>query len=306
MTLRVLVIFLMMGFGWILRKKEVVDEHSTKVMAKLFLQFFYPCLIISFLVKNFTIETILKDSILPLGVFFIMLLGYLFGFVFIKFLKFEDEKQKRMFHFQCFLNNYSFLPLPIILLFFGETMASKLLFATMGAEIAMWTIGIFCLNGDKFDKKFLKNLCSPPMLAIIFSFFVIIFFPNLFSTEIGSSLFFVIEMFGKATIPIAMIVAGSRLFGISWRKFFDIKQIYIVFLRLIFIPFLIFLILKNINVSDYVKNIWMIVGIMPVAVTSIVFADIFDSDIKFAAESVLITHIFALVSIPLWLKIFLK
>ncbi|MCP4482207.1 MAG: hypothetical protein GY817_05395 [bacterium] len=49
----------------------------------------------------------------------------------------------------------------------------------------------------------------------------------------------------------------------------------------------------------------MIIAIMPAAVTSIVFADIFDGDTQFAAESVLITHILALLTIPLWLDIVL-
>ncbi|MCP4482206.1 MAG: hypothetical protein GY817_05390 [bacterium] len=245
--LKIFVLFLMMGIGVILRKQRLVDDCATKTMAGLFMKFFYPCLIFVFLVKNFTVGIIINSSILPIGVFLIMFLGYLIGYIATKFITFKNNQELRMFNFQYLLNNYSFLPLPIILMLFGESLASKHLFATLGAEVMVWTVGVLCLTGSKFDQNFwklLKKMFSLPVLAMLFSFFVIIFMPKLFLSEVGSAFFFVIETFGKATIPIAMIVAGSRLAMIKVRVP-NLKQIYLVILRLVFIPLIVFLILKH-------------------------------------------------------------
>jgi predicted permease len=301
-----------MWVGLWLHKKNILDEKTTHKLAKIFLLIFYPCLIFSFLLKNFTIQDIMSEKILPMSTFSIMIIGYLVGFLALKCVSFENNKQKNMFHFQCLLNNYSFLPLPIILMLYGENIASKHLFATLGAEFALWTVGIFCLTGDKINRNFFKNLFSPPVISILVSFFFILiksFFvkynfalPIVFK-DINDSLFFVVDMFGKATIPVAMLVAGSRMYGIKFASIFNKQQFCLTLFRLIIIPAIIIFILRilPIRLEDYVKNIIVIVAIMPCAVNSVVFSEIFNSDTEFAAKSILLTHLFALVTIPFWL-----
>ena len=314
---KIFVLFLMIGVGFYLHNRDILDKKTTHKLAKIFMLIFYPCMIFSFLVKNFTLQDILNESILPVSTFFIMLTGYLIGFVALKLISFDDNRQKNMFHFQCLINNYSFLPFPIIIMLFGENLASKFLFATLGAEFAIWTLGVFCLTGDKINKNFLKNLFSPPVISIFISFLFIIIksylvkynlvFPAILE-DINSSLFFVIEMFGKATIPAAMLVAGSRMYGIELKSMFDNKQIFLAVLRLVIIPTSIIFLLKilPIQLDVYVRNIIIIIAIMPCAVNSVVLAEIFNSDTDFAAKSVLVTHIFSLITIPfcIWLFIF--
>jgi predicted permease len=308
LLIRIMVLFLMMGVGGYLHHIRILDKKTTHKIAKIFMLIFYPCMIFTFLTKNFTLNDILNESILPLGVFFIMLIGYIFGFFVIKLIAFKDQKEKQMFHFQCLINNYSFLPLPIVMMFFGDKIASKLLFSTLGAEFAIWTIGIFCLTGDKFNKNSIKNLFSPPVFAILFSFLFIFFRSLDFHTPIlfkdtWDSIFFVIDMFGKSTIPAAMIVTGSRMYAIDFKGIFEKKQYYLSILRLLIIPASVALILKffPFRLETYIKNIIIIIAIMPCAVNSVVLAEIFNSDTEFAAKTVLITHIFSLFTIPFWI-----
>ena len=312
---KIFILFLMMGIGFYLHYKYILDKKTTHKLAKIFMIIFYPCMIFSFLLKNFTVHDIISQSFLPITTFFIMMIGYFVGLFAMKFISFDTHKEKNMFHFQCLINNYSFLPLPIIILLFGENIASKHLFATLGAEFAIWTVGIFCLTGDKIDKNFLKNLLSPPVISILISFLFIViklyflkynFIIPAFVTNINDSLFFVVDMFGKATIPTAMLVAGSRMYGIKFGNIFDVKQIYLVVLRLLIIPAIAIFMIKNLpfNVPDYAKNILIIIAIMPCAVNSVVLGEIFNSDTDFAAKSVLTTHIISLITIPLFIWIF--
>lgn len=305
----------MMAVGYFLRSRDFIDDKTTHKLSKLFLTIFYPCMILSFFTQNFTFQSILNEAILPISVFLMMLVGLFIGILVVKSLKFNTKNEKDIFLFQCLINNYSFLPLPILLLFFGEAMATKLLFSTLGAEIAIWSIGVFCLTGEKLNKNFLKNIFSPPIIAIILSIFFL-FIKQFFSSfndsilvrEIGASLFFVIDIFGRATLPIAMIVAGSRIFGISlkFKNLFDFNQICLVFVRLFLIPFFVFLILKifKLQLDIDKKIIISIVSIMPCAVTSVVLSDIFGSDTRFAAKSVLTTHLVSLITIPAWFYFF--
>jgi predicted permease len=312
---KIFALFLMMAVGVFLKHKNLLDDHTTQKLSKIFLIIFYPCMIFAFLVKNFTIQNILNESILPISAFLIMLTGYFVGLIAVKFIYFDTNKQKNMFQFQCLLNNFSFLPLPIIIMLFGEKLASKHLFSTLGAEFAIWTIGVFCLTGEKINRNSIKNLFRAPVISILLALTFLTLKSYLlkynFSTPIfikntNDSLFFVIEMFGKATIPSAMLIAGSRMYGIKLTSIFEHKQIYLAFLRLLIIPSIIIALLKilPLKLDDSVKNIITIVAIMPCAVNSIVFSEIFNSDTEKKKKSVLATHIFSLVTIPLWIWIF--
>ena len=49
----------------------------------------------------------------------------------------------------------------------------------------------------------------------------------------------------------------------------------------------------------------LVVAIMPSAVSSVPLSETYGSDSKFAASAVLTTHVFSLITIPLWLTLFL-
>ncbi len=136
--------------------------------------FFYPALIISSITSTFTIKTLISNWTLPAGTIIIMLTGYITGNLFTRFLSFNNSGEKNTFLFQCTINNYVFLPLPIIAMFSGNTGVAYLIFSSFGSEVSVWTFGLLGLTGNRFDKQSLKNLLSVPIFALLFSVFVIL------------------------------------------------------------------------------------------------------------------------------------
>ncbi len=313
--IRIAAIFCMIGFGVLAKKLKFIDSSATTQLSKLVTYFFYPALVFSSLVTNFTLETLLANWALPAGTIIIMSTGCIIGVIFVKIFHFGDKTQKGQFLFQTTINNYSFLPLPIILILWGEGGVAQLIFSTLGSEITLWTLGILVLTGNKLSMDSLRHLLSVPILAILSAIAVITFRSTagggagevIFSSEVFSlvstSLMDMLDVFGAATIPLAMFLAGSRVADLKPRHFFAFKQISVVVLRLIIIPAAAIAILLSLPFSDELRRILLVVAVMPSAITSVMLSEVYNSDTDFAASSVLTTQLVSILTIPIWLSI---
>ncbi|MCL4376828.1 MAG: AEC family transporter [Actinobacteria bacterium] len=315
--LTVFSIFLMMGFGFIAKKIRLINTDTTREMSHAIIKFFYPALIFSSLVNNFTVKSLLLNVSLPIGTLIIMVIGFIYGLLFSKVTLFTNQKEENSFRFLCTMNNYTFLPLPIILMLWGNKGVAMLIFSSLGAEICIWTLGIFSLTGTTLSRKNLKQVLSVPLLTIIFSFFIIvirdsflvnnlIFINNPIFSQLSKSLMSVLDVFGKACIPIAMFIVGGKMAELRWKYMFDVKLIYLSAIRLLIIPATSLAVFYFLPFTKNVNLIISVVAIMPSAIASVYLSEVYDSDVRFSSKGVLITHLFSLITIPLWLYFILR
>lgn len=282
-------------------------------MSRVTTNFFYPALIFTSLVGSFTLKGLAENWFLPAGALLIMSTGYILGVVVYRFIKFSSGKEKNQFLFQCTINNYSFLPLPIVYMLWGNTGVAALIFSSLGSELAVWTLGVFALTGNRFRKENLKNLLSVPIISILFAvaFMAIRDYagpPSVspFLKEAGISFFSALDMLGKGTIPVAMFVVGSRMAELKPHHLFTLRQGFVVALRLMVIPGIAALFLHLLPFPQETRLILLVVATMPSAVASVVLSEVYNSDTEFAASCVLTTSLFSLLTIPLWLSLFLR
>ncbi|MCL5408731.1 MAG: AEC family transporter [Candidatus Omnitrophica bacterium] len=311
-------IFLMMGFGFIAKRLRLIDTNTIKQMSQITLKIFYPALILFSLVSSFTIRSLVSNLILPVGTIIIMSVGFFYGLLFSKSISFASQKEENSFRFQCTMNNYTFLSLPIVLMLWGNKGVGILIFSNVGSELCIWTLGVLSLTGSvMLSRKNLKHILSVPLLTIVLSFIIIfirdyllahnfVFVIEPFFLQFGKSFMYALDLFGKASIPIAMFISGGRISELKWEHIFDIKGIYLSVLRLIIIPatslaFFYFLPLPGISLL-----VISVVAIMPSAIASVYLSEIYDSDVNFSSKGVLLTHLFSLITIPIWLYFIIK
>lgn len=316
--LRILVIFLMIFMGFVARKMRMLDAGATKSFAAILMNFVYPCLIFSVIIGNFTADSLLKNVTLPAGAFGIMLTGAGIGLLVRRCVVFRNVKEKRAFHFQCAINNYSFLPMPIAMLLWQEAGVGRLIFSTLGSELAVWTIGIFILTGHKADKSALKHLLSMPMIAIGSAILWVVFRDLLFTvpTEGGAngglfadvveSVLWGAKVFGGATVPLAMVIAGSRMAALSGADIITGKQLFVCLLRLVFIPAVCIGWILLLPFGEQTEGVLLLVAIMPSAIAGVMLSELYNADASFAASSVLLTHLACLLTLPIWMMILFR
>ncbi len=301
----------MMLPGFLVIKKGIIKESSLKDFSQVIVKVFYPCLIFASISSNFTIQDIINSWQLPVSVFIFFIVTYCIGLIYTGFFKEQDLNRRKSILYQFTVNNYSFLPLAIIAKLYDEQHMAALIFSTLGAEIIVWTLGMYILsnNGGGFKLKNLKNLLSPPLMGVYFSLMVL-WVLHLFDMTIDSFtnqhialnyLYSTITQIGKACIPLSLLMVGGRM---ATNKTADIKHkdIWIVtFFRLLILPLVGILLFKFLFGDHPFINVMLIVTVMPQSIASMVFGELYGADQKLMSGTVLISHLIALVSIPLFL-----
>jgi predicted permease len=314
-VLQVLFILILMAIGYAARKRGVVSAVGTSEMVRVLIAIIYPCLIFSS-VTRLNAQELAANWIMPVMAMAIAGTGLLLGLISLRFMKNVDQQRASAFLFQNTINNYLFLPLPLVMLLWKEDGVALLVFASMGFELTVWTVGVFLFNRSSKLSEGIRMMFGPPLMALVFSIGWVCI-RDLMSSDLPANGFFadltrrLLELFyfgaetvGKATVAVSMIVSGSRIAALDVKAVFD-RHVWIVSaLRLLITPILFILILKQIlnDPSDEMAyGILCVVAVMPAAVASLVFSERFGGDSDFIATTLLVTHLAAVVTIPLLL-----
>ncbi len=308
-------IFIIILFGVILRKMRIIDAPFNQRLSHVLMKVFYPALIYSVIVRTFTLGSIIQKWTLPAGAALIMGIGWLVGALIAPRLKQQPDAARRMFHFQCTMNNYSFLPIMLATMLWGEEGVAMVVFSTLGAEVMVWTAGIQSVTGRKISPKTLKHLVSMPISAMLAAFVTLAIRAAFDShcidipahhprvAETLSMFVDTLHRTGQATIPVSAVIAGSRMAELRPHHIATPLMAGTALLRLIAIPAIAVGVLACLPVSPDVRAILLVIAVMPCALSSIPIAEVYQGDGEFAAASVLVTHILCLLTIPLWLQL---
>ncbi len=310
--LQVLFILVLMTIGFMVRKRGIISAVGTSEMVRLLISIIYPCLIFSS-VTRLEVQDLAANWIMPAMAVAIAGTGLVLGLIALRCLKSVDQQRASAFLFQNTINNYLFLPLPLVMLLWGSQGVALLVFASMGFELVVWTVGVFLFNRSSKLNEGLRMMFGPPLLSLIFSIGWVCVRDlaglELPQTGIAADLirrildlvYFGADTIGKATVAVSMIVSGSRIAALNLSAAFD-KQVWLVSaMRLIVTPVIFILILKLIPMPEMAYGILAVVAVMPAAVASLVFSERFGGDSDFIASTLLITHLGAVATIPLLL-----
>jgi len=311
-ALQVLFVLALMAVGYVARKRGLVSAVGTSEMVRVLIAVIYPCLIFSS-VTRMNAQELAANWIMPVMAMAIAGTGLTLGLIALRFLKGIDQRRANAFLFQNMINNYIFLPLPLVMLLWGAEGVALLVFASMGFELILWTVGVFLFNRSSKLSDGIRLMFGPPLIALIFSVGWVcirdLAAPELPDSGILSGLthrlldlfYFGTETVGKATVAISMMVAGSRFSALNVRTAFDRHVWIVATLRLLVTPVVFILILKLIPMAEMAYGVLSVSAVMPAAVASQVFSERFDGDSDFIATTLLITHLGAIITIPLLL-----
>jgi predicted permease len=165
------------------------------------------------------------------------------------------------------------------------------------------------LTGHRLHWRAMKHLVSMPMAAIgaaVLTLAVAQFTGWQAPAEglwgdLRQALLAALDIVGKGTVPLAMMVAGSRMADLHPRELLRTPQLALVVLRLAAIPAAALGLLRVLPFAVDARQVLTVVAVMPSAIASVMLSEIYEADSEFAAAAVLLTHGLSLVTIPLWL-----
>lgn len=297
---QIFILFLLIFTGFIARRIRILNDNITKGITDLILKITLPSMIISSMIKDFTLELLLKSGqivIISIVIYVFMIILSLFIPIIIK----SKSHEKGVFKFSLVFSNVAFMGFPVVNAVFGEQGVFYTSIYNLPFNILVFTLGImFLIKKDNENNTFnIKMFFNPGIISVIIGFVLFIF-----SIKLPYSIHQTINTLGNTTTPLSMIVIGSLLCKVRISFIFSNIRVYIItFFRLIIVPLFVFFVLRNF-VSDYlILGIPVLISAMPVAANSAILAEEYGGNSELASQMVFISTLFSIISIPFIVKL---
>ena len=232
------------------------------------------------------------------GLTLVLQILFILVFVAIFHKKFSDSKY-RMLTIASMMGNVGFFGIPIVATLFPsnpEVTAYATIFA-VSMNILVFTVGIYCLTGDKRYISLKSAFCNPNVfglvLALPFYFFGLkAFLPTVLTDAI--------KLIGSLTTPLCMFILGIRLASTPLKRIFARPIVYVAAaMKLIVFPLFCYALVYFLPIDPTIKASVLILAATPCAAVILSLAEIHRSNAEIAANCILITTLFCFLTIPM-------
>lgn len=310
----VLIVLLMALPGFILIKSKMIKDNNISTLATVLLYVNSPCLVLySFQSidksKKMSINMVLFIVITLFTQALMIILFYLVKKLIKKIKKSDNNNAFKVGLVGVSLGNVGFFGVPIIKALLPNN-PEAIIYSSMfciSMNIIAFTLGAYIITGDKKYMSFKKIIFNPTTIAALFSLILFIFnfkIKNNFG-KFGPILDDTINLFGKMTTPMCMLVLGMRLGVVEFKKMILNYKVYIIVLiKLVIFPLLSYLLIYFIPSIDYsFKASLLILSATPIASVILNLSEMLNSEQEDAANMILISTLLCIITIPLILLI---
>lgn len=290
-------VFLIIAIGFFFNRRGWLNEETEVGVMKLGLNLLVPCLILNLIPGNPALEKVSSAGwAIGLG-FALIVLGFGVAWVVARLSGLHRGEGLRTFTISTGIQNYGYLPLPILVELFPDNPgpAGLVFVHGVGVEIAMWTIGLAILT----KKSGLRSLVNGPFLAVVGALILNFtggyhYIPGIVTT--------ITDMLGRCAVPMAIFMIGATM-----SKFFTkniLEHVFRVafastFARIVLLAAIMLVVAKFAPVSDDLKRLLVVQAAMPAAVYPIVLSRLFGGQPEVAIKVVLATSFVSLITSPL-------
>lgn len=282
--------------GFLLIKSKLIKPDQIKAFSVLLLYVCSPCLTLySFQKIQFTTQNALN-----LGIFFLLSLGIQLlslGIIFLIFKKKQQDVRYRVATIGAVFGNIGFMGVPLVealLPNYPEAVAYSAIFVT-SMNILSWTLGCAILTHDKKHAQLKKVFLNPTTLILLIA--LPLFFTN---TVLPEKIAYPISLVGRMSTPVCMLILGMRFATVKLSELFLDTTVYLTsIIKLVLFPFLGFLLVYFLPISYAIKATLFLLCCCPTASMVLNYAEINKLGQKNAANAVLASTIFSMLTIPL-------
>jgi predicted permease len=300
-------VFLIIGVGICTRVFSVVNDDSERSIMRLVVNVLYPCFILSNVPGNKALQNSEIVATAFAAGFGLTVLGLIVAKLVGHGIKVSPSDGVNTFCVATAIQNYGFIPIPLINAIFGDN-ASEILGVmfvhNLGLELAMWTIAIVLLSGTMAGAW--RRLINGPTIAIVAG--LVLNFTGLYEL-IPKFANDAIRQLGLCSIPIGLVLAGATMAGVvqneKW-KFNGKVATGSLVVRFLLMPVAFLVVASFVSFSQELRNVLIVEAAMPAAVFPIVLAKHFGGKPAIAVEVCAATTIVSLIMTPVILLLALQ
>ncbi|HEX2949143.1 MAG TPA: AEC family transporter [Armatimonadota bacterium] len=320
--LNILMLFVIILLGWGAYRLRYLNWESTVLLSRFLVDITIPALVFTQMIHTVDWPALRHDWLLPLLGVAIILLGLFTGWITAPF--WSRPHQRPTYLFLASIANWVYLPLPIASALYGDAGVRAVLLYNVGAQIALWTVGISVLGEGRSQRHVAYELLvNPGLIATVLGIVVALVVPSsklllLPNALPGSSwIALVLRSFmqavllvGNLTIPLALLVTGAQLGALDFTGPRPVRALTgVLIARLLLTPALALLLFAGLAVvftvmrDPVIVTIGILIAGMPVAINAGMFAERFGGDIALASRAVFYSTLCSMLTVPLLIAV---
>ena len=296
---QVLIMFLLAGIGYICFRTKKITMEGCRTISNILIYLSLPCVIINSFLVEFSKEKLMGLVYSSLAAALVMIISIIVSRLFFS--------KDAILNFASSFSNPGFFGIPLIV----ATLSNGAVFYVAAfiafVNLLQWSYGVALLTTDTSTEKekgsWKKLLPSPKRLFTA---------PFMIATLIGLFFFLtrlpmptlankVIQYISGLNTPLAMFTIGIYLAQTKPVAMIKKPKLYVLSaVRLLLIPLIAMLVLFFLPAEfAEMKMALLIVAACPTGSNVAVYAQLYDSDYSYAVETVIISTLLSIVTIPL-------
>jgi malate permease and related proteins len=313
---RIGAMFLVICVGWIARRRNYLAAEITGILSRLVVDVAFPALVLTQMLHTVDRAALRENWLCPILGGVLILSAYLFALPVAPL--FSSKQDRHTFLFLVAIPNWIFLPLPIAEGLYGDAGVRATLLYNVGAQIVLWTFGVWVLSGGGAIGEATRHLLrNAGLWATGIGLVLALAFPDLRGMEtetphrmtalrlFESVVIKALAMVGSLTIPMSLLAIGAQLGGLQTplhrlsRALCGVLTVRLILAPLMTLALVYALSLLNINLPAIPRMVGLLIATMPVAISCSVMAERFGGDFALAAQGIFYSTFASLFTVPL-------
>ena len=289
---QIAIMALLMSVGILLSRRGFLSPQGTKDLGAILLRIIIPCVIVKSYITTYSRERLLELA-LSAGlalVAFILAMG-------IAYLVYG--KRRRIENFAAAFCNAGFIGIPLAQAVIGDEGVFYMAASVALLNLFQWTYGVYIMTDRKDSIRAKTIVKNPVVIAIVVGIALFLSrmpVPGILTSTLG-------YIAGMNT-PVAMILMGTYMAKLPWRKLLDKRAYGCVLLRLVVIPAVVLAVFWALPISN--QNVALaayLAAATPVGANICVFAQQYDCDYEFSVVTVCLSTVLSIVTVPLMVSL---
>ena len=289
---QIAIMALLMAVGIYLSRKGFLSPQGTKDLGAILLRIIIPCVIVKSYITTNSRERLLELA-LSAGlalVAFILAMG-------IAYLVYG--KRRRIENFASAFCNAGFIGIPLAQAVIGDEGVFYMAASVALLNLFQWTYGVYIMTDRKDSIRAKTIVKNPVVIAIVVG--IALFLSRLPVPGIVTS---TLGYIAGMNTPVAMILMGTYMAKLPWRKLLDKRAYGCVLFRLVIIPAVVLLVFWALPITN--QNVALaayLAAATPVGANICVFAQQYDCDYEFSVVTVCLSTVLSIVTVPLMVSL---
>ena len=289
---QIAIMALLMAVGILLSRKGFLSPQGTKDLGAILLRIIIPCVIVKSYITTYSRERLLELALsagLALAAFILAM-----GIAYLVY-----GKRRRIENFASAFCNAGFIGIPLAQAVIGDEGVFYMAASVALLNLFQWTYGVYIMT-DRRDSISAKTIAkNPVVIAIVIG--IALFLSRLPVPGIVTS---TLGYIAGMNTPVAMILMGTYMAKLPWRKLLDKRAYGCVLFRLVIIPAVVLLVFWALPISN--QNVALaayLAAATPVGANICVFAQQYDCDYEFSVVTVCLSTVLSIVTVPLMVSL---